>query len=215
MSKKLLLLTTLASLPLVSLAQTEPASSRFYAGVGANLLTNVPFNSAGVPRLVGPSLTGGMYLSPRLALQASVSYHWQSESHTFPSYNYGQGTIGGDSYLDRYKYFMVPVLLRYTFTPFDKRFKFDGLIGATAVYSHFYHKSTTLSYTGVPYSSESNNNIFRASLTLGPAIRYAVSPKVEITANGLVNMGIGNSYRFSDRLFLNALVGAQYSFGQR
>jgi hypothetical protein len=47
-------------LPLLSHAQTAPATSRFYVGVGATLYFNVPFNTTGiVTRLLGPSLLAG------------------------------------------------------------------------------------------------------------------------------------------------------------
>jgi hypothetical protein len=52
-------------------------------------------------------------------------------------------------------------------------------------------------------------------VTLGPAVRYTLVPNMELTANALVSATLGDTYyyRFSDRLFLNVLVGAQYSFG--
>jgi hypothetical protein len=204
-----LLITSLltSSLPLVSQAQTNP---HFYVGAGANLLTNVPFNSAGAPRLVGPSLTAGVLLTSRLALQASASYHWKKDSYTSPSYNYGQtGTVGGDTYSNQYKYFMVPVLLRYTFTPSTEHFHFDGLAGVTVLHSTYHYESTAL------YPGDYNSSLTRASLSLGPAARYTLTPKVELTANALVSAALGDGYyQFSDRLFLNVLVGAHYTFGQ-
>jgi hypothetical protein len=217
MSKKLLLLTSLAGLPLLSVAQTEPASPHFYVGLGANLLTKVPASSAVVPRLVGPAATGGLHLGPRLALQASLSYHWKNESASYPAYNYGGGTIGGDSYSNSYKYFIVPVLLRYTFTPPAQRFHFDGFVGLTVLHSAFHYESTTTSYTGTPYSTEHSSGQTRAAIALGPAVRYAIGPAVDLTASALVNTVLGDNYsrNFSNRLFLNVLVGAQYSFGQR
>jgi hypothetical protein len=213
MSKKLLLWASLASLPLVSQAQTDPASSHFYVGAGVNLLTNVPFTNAGAPRLYGPSLTAGVNLAPRLALQASVAYQWQNLSGG-SSYNSGAG-ISSESYLSRTKYFTIPVLLRYTLTPTPGSFQFDGLAGITVLHSSYHYEYTSTS-TGYPYHDEANGGRTRASVTLGPAVRYVVSPKVELTANGLVSAVIGDTYyRFSDRLFLNVLLGAQYSFGQR
>jgi hypothetical protein len=215
MSKKILFLASLASLPLVSLAQTDPGSSHFYVGVGASLLTEVPFTSAGTPRLLGPSLTAGVYLAPHLALQASASYYWRNETYTSPSYSYGTGSLGGDSYTDEAKYLMVPVLLHYTFTPSTSRLQFDGLAGVTVVHTSYHYTSTT-TFSGIPRTYENKGGLTRASVTLGPAIRYSVSPQVELTANGLVSAVVGDTYyNFSDRLFLNVLAGAQYSFGSR
>jgi hypothetical protein len=216
MSKQLLILASVACLPLVSVAQTDPASSHFYIGVGANLLTNVPFNSSGVPRLIGPALTAGVQLTPHLALQAGVAYHWKSDTR---SYSYSDPSqqlspiVNTSTY--RAKYFTVPVLLRYTFTPSPERFHVDALAGVTVLHatSHTSYTSTSIMS---PYNEEYNSATTRATLTLGPAIRYSVSPQVELTANSLVSAVIGDTYySFSDRLFLNVLVGAQYSFGSR
>jgi hypothetical protein len=214
MSKKLLLWASLASLPLISQAQTEAASSHFYVGAGVNLVTNVPFTSSGTPRVYGPSLTTGVNLAPRLALQASVAYQRQNYSGG-SAYNSGAG-ISYESYSSRSKHFTIPVLLRYTLTPSPKRFQFDGLAGITVLHSSYHYESTSTSSAGYINNYETNDGQTRASVTLGPAVRYAVSPKVELTANGLVSAVIGDTYyRFSDRLFLNVLVGAQYSFGSR
>jgi hypothetical protein len=199
-------------LPLVSHAQTAP---RFYVGAGANLLTNTPFTSAGVPRLVGPSVTVGRQLSTKLALQVSASYFRQNESNSY-SYSttyFGQPTIATSSYSLDSKLFIMPVLLRYTFTAAPKRFYVDGLGGVTVAYSHG-HSASTVNYVGTPYSSEDNYSQVKANLTLGPAVRYAISPNIELTANGLVSAILNaGRYQFSDRLFLNVLVGAHYTFG--
>jgi hypothetical protein len=214
MSIKLLFLASLTGLPLVSPAQTDPSSSHFYVGAGVNLVTNVPFTSSGAPRIYGPSLTAGVNLAPRLALQASVAYQWQNYSGG-SAYNSGAG-ISYESYSSRSKHFTIPVLLRYTLTPSPKPFQFDGLAGLTVLHSSYHYASTSTSSAGYINTYENNGGVTKASVTLGPAVRYAVSPKVELTANGLVSAVIGDTYyRFSDRLFLNVLVGAQYSFGSR
>ena len=205
-------------LPLLGFAQTGPSSSRFYVGVGANLITDAPFNSAGTPHLVGPSLTAGLQLTPRLAVQVSGAYHWQENSYTTSSYyNAGGGlVIAGATNTNRYKYFTVPVLLRYTFTEPAARFHFDGLAGITVLHGAFHYTSTDASGGGYTYyPSDYYSSSTSAAVTLGPAVRYTLSPKVELTANGLVSAIIGdNYYRFSDRLFLNVLIGAHYTFGQ-
>jgi hypothetical protein len=203
-------------LPLAGHAQNAP---RFYVGAGANLLTNVPFNLRIAPRLLGPSFTAGWQFTPALALQASVAYQWTKDNYS-EAYLYidrtGQLVPATYSSEHRVKYFTVPILLRYTFAPSAERLHFDVLGGVTLV-----HATLHSSYA----SSDSSTTIFpdkystadtRANLTLGPAVRYAVSPHVELTANGLVSAVLGeNYYRFSDRLFLNVLVGAHYTFGQR
>lgn len=214
MHKKVPSLAILMGLPLLGMAQT--ATPHFYVGVGANLLTDVPFNTSGVPTLLGPSLTAGVQLAPRLAVQVSGAYHWQQKSYMSPSYYYGSGgsTIGGGTDTYSYKYLTVPLLLRYTLTEPAARLHIDGLAGLTVLYGHFNYTSTD-PVSSYYYPNDYSSSSTKANATLGPAIRYTLSPSVELTANGLVSAVLGDTYyRFSDRLFLNALVGVQYTFGQ-
>lgn len=194
-----------AAIPLVSQAQDAPASSPFYVGAGINLFTNVPFNSSWAPRLFGPSLLVGRQLTPRLALQTGVSYHWKTESYSY-SYNFGQTPLVRNI-SNRYSYLQVPVLLRYTLASSANGFYLDGLGGINVLYAASRYRDSA--------TADIRQSYTRASITLGPAMRYSFSPRMQFTANALVSAVIGNSYyRFSDRLFLNALVGVQYSFGQ-
>jgi hypothetical protein len=200
----------------VSLASHAQTASRFYAGVGANLLTNVPFNSANVSRLVGPSLTVGVQVASCVALQTAATYQWKSESYTSPICTYGGDYIGGETSSSRYRYITVPVLLRYTVTPAARHFLFDGLAGITIRHST-HQQSYANPYSSAPFAYEINDRRTTVAITLGPAVRYAPSSNVESTANGLVSTAVGSSYssHFGDRFFLNVLVGAQYLFGQR
>jgi hypothetical protein len=200
-------------LPLASHAQTTP---RFYVGAGANLFTNVPFVSRGAaPRLHGPALTAGLQLNPNLALQTGIAYFWQNTS-LYQSYNDpNQVTPVIEQAEYRSKYFTVPVLLRYTFAPDAERFHVDALGGVTLTRTS-YRNSASSSSSSNPYSYKYNGSDINASVTLGPAARYTLAPNVELTANALVSAVVGDTYyRFSNRLFLNVLIGAQYSFGQR
>ena len=200
-------------LPLASQAQTAP---RFYVGAGANLFTNVPFLARGTaPKLFGPSLTAGLQLNPHLALQAGVAYFWQNEYRSQSYNDPNQLTPVVDQIDYHAKYFTIPVLLRYTFVPDAERFHVDALAGVTLTHSSYRNSSSSNSLSN-PYSYEYNGSDTRASVTLGPAVRYTLVPNVELTANALVSASVGDTYyRFSDRLFLNVLVGAHYSFGQR
>jgi hypothetical protein len=203
-----------ALLPIVSHAQT--IAPHFYVGVGANLLSSTPFNSA-ASRLLGPALTAGIQLNPHVALQVGASYQWQKESiselyvATAPG---GPTTIITNTREYHYKYLLVPVLLRYTFAPAAERFHVDALGGVTLLYSASRGTYDSTPYTAPP--TEYKSAIYRASLTLGPAIRYAVASQLELTASSLVSATVGDSYyRFSDRFFLNTSVGINYTFGQR
>jgi hypothetical protein len=194
----LLLITGLLGtlLPLASPAQTAPAAPRFYVGVGANLLSNVPFNDRRivpvVPRLFGPSLTAGWHSTPRWALQVGFSYHGKNTPNP-----------AGGSTLEA-KYFVVPALLRYTVTAPATPVQVDVLAGATLV--HLKDWET--------YSAPSSYTATRVNLTVGPAVRVALSSHLEVTAAGLVSMIVGqNYYTFSNRLFLNTSLGLNYKCG--
>jgi hypothetical protein len=215
MHKKVPFLTCLLGLPLASFAQTATTSPQFYVGVGANLLTDVPGNSAAVPKLLGPSLTAGLQLAPRLAVQVSAAYHWDSQSTTSSSYYYGSGggTVGGYTSYAYYKYLTVPVLLRYTLTEPVGRFHVDGLAGVTVLRSYFNFISNDPLSSYYYYPNNYSSSRTKANATLGPALRYTLSPNLDVTANGLVSAVLGGTYtHFSDRLFLNVLVGAHYIF---
>jgi hypothetical protein len=200
-------------LPLASYAQTAP---RFYVGAGANLLTSVPFLSEGAAaRVYGPALTAGLQLNPRLALQAGVAYFWQNRSFSDAHIDPNQADPVVNKADFHSKYFVIPVLLRYTFAPSTQRFHVDALAGVTLTH-HSYRNSSSSNSLYYPYSYEYSGSTTNGSLTLGPAVRYTLVPNVELTANALVSATVGDDYyRFSDRLFLNVLVGAHYTFGQR
>lgn len=190
-------------LPLTGNAQSAP---RFYVGAGASVLSIRPFSEGKPDRLVGPALTAGLELNPRLAVQLGASYHGRTEA--IPSYSSGPGS-STDSY--HYYQLVMPALVRYTFTSPNSPWHLDGLAGVTIVHAASkYTRNDSLNYVAFKASDT------RANLTVGPALRYAFLPNVEFTANALLSAIVGNSYGpFSDRLSLNVLVGAQYSFGKR
>jgi hypothetical protein len=200
-------------LPLASHAQTAP---RFYVGAGASLFTNMPSPLGdAAPRLYGPALTAGLQLNPHLALQTGVAYFWENRSR-YRSFNDPILVVPAVERYDFHaKYFSIPVLLRYAFAPDAERFHVDALAGVTLIHANYRNSASSTSVAN-PYSYEFDDSITRASVTLGPAARYTLVPNVELTANALVSARVNNSYyRFSDRLFFNVLVGAQYSFGKR
>jgi hypothetical protein len=188
-------------LPLASPAQTAPTSPRFYVGVGANLLSTVPFIDPAllpvVPRIFGTSLTAGWHFTPRWALQVGFSYHGKNTPDP-ANPNPASGPT-----LDA-KYFLVHALLRYTVAAPATPVQFDVLAGATLV--HLKDWDT--------YSAPSSYTATRVNLTVGPAVRAALSSHWEVTAASLVSMLVGKKYyTFSDRLFLNTSLGLNYKFG--
>jgi hypothetical protein len=199
--------------PLASHAQTTFTAPHYYLGVGANLLSNVPFNSVGVPSLVGPALVAGRQLNSRVALQIGASLHWRKESTSDTYLDYGQTMSTTVTRKNKYKYLLVPVVLRYAFKPAAERVQLDGLVGITGILATT-HSTYSNSFAGQTSSTESNYGIARASLTLGPAARYALSPTLELTASALVGATIGDfSPSLRQRLFLNVQLGTQYNFG--
>jgi hypothetical protein len=202
---------------LASHAQTNSASPRFYVGVGGNMLSNLPFKERQtVPQVVGPALTAGMRFTPRLAGQIGLSYHWKKDTYTYEK----AGIAGSTEVIATYRsqYFIMPVLLRYTVTNPAERFHFDILGGATLLVAR---TSGAFEFNGVTdpslvsLNSDYSTSNGQLSLTLGPAVRAAISPRLELTASSIASVFTGNYYEFSDRLFLNTSLGINYAFGQR
>jgi hypothetical protein len=199
------------SIPLVGHAQDT--SPRFYAGVGANLLSDAPFNSAGVASLLGPSLTAGLQLTPHLAVQAGVSYHWKSDTYAETFYYSAPGNVTTYTSTHRSRYFFIPALLRYTFAPAAARFHLDALGGVTLLATTRRDSYETSPATTSPPDVYQRSG-FDASLTLGPAVRYTLSSQVELTASSAASLLLQKYGRFGDHLFLNTTIGVNYAFGQ-
>lgn len=204
-----LLLAT--SIPLVGHAQAT--SPRFYAGIGANLLSDTPFNPTGVARLLGPALTAGLQLTPHLAVQAGVSYHWKNDTYSETFYYAAPGNVTTYTSTHRSRYFFIPALLRYTFGSAAARFHLDALGGVTLLATTRRDSYETWPATTSPPSVYQRSG-FDASLTLGPAVRYALSSQVALTASSAASLLLQKYGRFGDRLFLNTAVGVNYAFGR-
>ena len=197
-------------LPLVSAAQTTPNSPRYYVGVGGSVLNSF---GSGSSRILGPSLTAGLQLSPQLAVQIGATVTWRNYStgYSYTDYQLQQTVYTNES---RSKFITVPALLRYTLSPVAKRLQFDALVGLSFLVNTSRSTSTTLFPDQTQYESSTRHSNLRGSLVLGPALRYSLTPKVALTAEVPVNLVIGNSYgSFSNRFFYNLQVGARYNFG--
>ena len=221
MHKNLLLFAGLATLPLLSTAQTTPASPRFYVEAGVSILTDRGFRTYAYdhdPALVGPSLTFGTWLSPRLALQVGGAVARSNDNYSYSYYdNSGfTPTLITTTTDTRQTLYTLPVLLRYALTPNAGRLNVDALGGITVLHSTgHYSQTNNPSYYGGGYGYDYDNT--KANLTLGPSLRYSLTSNLQVTADPLVNVTVDNeSYSsFRNRLFWNFLVGAHYSFGQR
>jgi hypothetical protein len=209
--RKILLLSGLASLPLLGAAQT---TSRLYVGAGATVLTGKPFNSY-LSTETGPALTVGMQFTPRVALQLSGTYTWRNSNDSYPVYYMG-GTAPDATfaYEKNSKLFTFPLLLRATLTDPVKPLHLDVLGGLMWLHGTA-HASSSLTYQGRIVNGDSYNASDNSvSFVLGPALRYRLVPRVELVLNTLVNVGLNGNYNsFDDRLFSNVLVGIHYNFG--
>jgi hypothetical protein len=203
-----------ATASLASSAQTTDATPRLYVGAGLSLLTNAPFTDSDVSTIIGPSLTAGVRLSPRWAVQVGGALAWRNVTEIVPP----NKTIPIVGALDKHTAtLIIPVLGRFTFAPAPKPFHVEALGGLTVL-----RAATTNTYTAVPPASTGQpayqqvvlQKQISGNISLGPGVRYTVSPHMEVAAHALVNAVIGYSLaHFTDRAFLNVQLGAHYTFG--
>jgi hypothetical protein len=209
--RKFLLLSGLASLPLLGAAQTTP--TRFYVGAGVTVLSSRPFRNYSSTQ-TGPALTAGMQFTPRLALQLSGGYTWHNASSSYDTYYSGSSTATFN-YESRGKQFTFPLLLRATLTTPAKPLRVDALFGPMWLYGTA-RTTSSVTYQGQTTQNTSDrysDNAF--SFALGPALRYTLTPRLELALDALVNIGLGEDRGdFDDRLFSNVLAGVHYNFGK-
>jgi hypothetical protein len=208
---KLLSASLLAGgLPLVSAAQTTDTPTRYYVGVGGSLLNSF---GRGSSRILGPSLTAGLQVNPKLAVQVGTTVTWRnySSGYSYTDYQLQETVYTNESHST---FITIPALLRYTLTPAAKRLQVDALVGLSLLINSGRSTSTTTFPDQTHYESSGRYSALRGSLVLGPALRYSITPRVALTAEVPVNLGVGSSYgSFSNRLFYNLQVGARYNFG--
>ncbi|MGI4874574.1 MAG: outer membrane beta-barrel protein [Janthinobacterium lividum] len=186
MRNLLLSLASLASLPTLSLAQSAPTSG-FYLGLGPSVLTSKPFNSQDATALVGPALTGGLQVTPHVALQLSAAYGWKNTTTAYTYYYPGSTIASVNSGDEHLKVYTFPLLVRVTLTAPTSRVHADVLGGVTYLHSTSHEVYTSTLSGQVTRQDENAYATNRANVTLGPAIRYAFTPRWEVAANALVN----------------------------
>lgn len=217
MFAKTLLCASIVLLPAVSLAQSTP----LYVGASFDISTFSPFRSYSA-NLYGPALTIGYQLSPRWAIQSGASWGQRTDrpSNTVDPSALTTPTIFKEVNFDlRYTRLTIPVLARFTLTDPTKPLQVDALFGPSWIYTTDRNTTTFVLKAGGSDSQTSTSSENSFSAGLGPSIRYAVSPHLQLTANSMVQapfadgVNRGNS-SFSDRLFLTTQVGVQYRFGR-
>ena len=210
--RNLLLAASLASLPLLSTAQTTEAP-HFYVGAGAFLAASDPFQDYSTTR-VGPALTAGRQFTPRLALQLSGAYTWRDYGSSTVTSFAGSVPTGTYDYKFHDKALTFPLLLRATLTNPAKRLRVDALGGPVlrVNLSRFESSETYLGQTSSYRTERYTTSDFL--VTLGPALRYTVTPQVALVVDALVSIGVNGYFRnFNGRLSSNVLAGVHYNFG--
>jgi hypothetical protein len=208
---------SLASFPLSGTAQpSPPAAPHLYIGVGASALSYAPASSYSKLTSLAPALTAGVQLRPQWAVQVGAALSWRRYADT-QSYARSPGqppTVY--TYDNHLTYLTIPLLARYSWATLAARFHLDALAGLTLLHVSQHFTSTSTEFGQAPYQVDEQSSFTRGSLSLGPAVRYALASQVELTGDALVNVAVGESYyQFKDRFFFNLLAGVRYTFGPR
>lgn len=199
--------TALALWPFAAFAQQAP---HLYVGAGAGLVRFAPFESSAATQL-GPTATVGVQLGSRWAVETGAQLSWRQGANDYraidPSY-VATSTA-------HYTTLVIPLLARHTFTAPEARLRVDGLGGVGWV-----HSDTRVQYTlamtsqaGVDDSHYSGNS---ATVVLGPQVRYALGPALEVKLNAPLNLAVlgKGEGSFRERLFLSPQLGVQYRFAR-
>jgi len=214
MFAKTLVGASIALMPAVSLAQSTPP---LYVGASFNVSTFNPFRSYS-SNFYGPAVTVGYQLSPRWAIQTGAS--WERRSYKTSNFDPAGVTIFEEVKYDlRYTRLTVPLLARFTLTDPSKPLQVDALFGPSWINTTNRSMTTFVLRAGGSDSGTSTYSDNSFSAGLGPSIRYAVSPHLQLTANSMIQAQFGDDVNrinrpFSDRLLLTTQVGVQYRFGR-
>lgn len=215
---KTTLLAGLAGWPLLCPAQTAPATAGLYVGAGVSWRTSLPFTTYGTA-VVGPALTAGTQLTPRLALQLSAGYGLKHATYA-DAYSTSGGlvTVASESYSHS---LALPLLLRATLTNPASRWHLDALAGPSVVFL-FAHETYAQTSQGQATQRDTDNSFHAGvSLLLGPGVRYTLTPKLELTANVLGSLAISTSYwqynsaPVGSLFSSHVLAGLHYHLSQR
>jgi hypothetical protein len=208
---------SLAGLPLSGAAQpSPPVGPHLYIGVGASALSYAPASSYSKLTSLAPALTAGVQLRQQWAVQVGAALTWRRYADTqsyAPSPGQPPTVYTYDNHLS---YLTIPLLARYTWAPPAARFHFDALAGLTLLHVTQHFTSSSTEFGQPPYQVDERSTFTRGSLSLGPAVRYALASQLELTGDALVNVAVSDSYyQFKDRFFFNLLAGVRYTFGLR
>jgi hypothetical protein len=206
-------------------AQTTTTPERpYYVGVSGTV-GSYQVSAANTSSVLAPGLVGGVYLSPRLALEAGLTiYH----SHTDKS---GSGIY---QQLDPAGYFnylpatfrsahqqrtqALTLAARYTLLRPAQRLRFDVLVGGAVVHTDEYGYNITLDQaTQAVVSGDyyTRYDLTGGSLLLGPSLRYQLSSRVQLVSEYVANFTLGNRVNRPSRISGTLALSARYCFGRQ
>lgn len=210
---------------LPTVAQQAPAPQRqCYVGLGG-VAGSYQLAVRHENSVLAPQLVGGFWLSPRLALEASLTL---SHDHT------DQSSVGiyvrSDSArpaavrpavfrsVHQQRTQALAITFRYALLPRpEQRLQFDALLGAAPVHSDVYGFNAT--YDQATLATVRNAPYVRYDLTggcllLGPSLRYRLGPRLHATAEYVANFAPGGQPREArNRLSGTLGLSLRYGFG--
>ncbi|SDX33552.1 outer membrane beta-barrel protein [Hymenobacter psychrophilus] len=217
-----LLCCSLLALPLAASAQTSGTASftpKVYVGLGVNAgryydkRVGYPLSS---DLIYSPSIIAGIRLLPSLALQLSATTYDYRRQYTAPINNYAQDPnnpiVGYVSGTTKRRYYVLPLLARYTFKNNSQRARFDALAGAS-IYHSREQSTTTLSDTQnrITDRYDYSRTGTYASLLLGAGLRYAIAPRLEAASELRANVFY---FGYSGAIDPNLEISLRYCFGK-
>lgn len=223
----LLALGLTCSFTLPGKAQTQqPTQRQYYLGVGG-VVGSYQLTSAHTNSVLAPQLVGGVRLSPRLALEASLTaYHSRTENlgngfyqpadtarnRTYPP------AIFRSVYQQRTQ--VLAVSARYALLPQPlAKLQLDALLGAAIVHTDAYGFNAT--YDQNTLATVRNEYYVRYDATggcllLGPSLRYRPAPHIELASEFVANFAPGGQPRTGrNRLSGTLGLSVRYVFGHR
>ncbi|GGG50989.1 outer membrane beta-barrel protein [Hymenobacter glacieicola] len=216
-----LLSCSLLALPLATRAQT-PGSSlplKAYVGVGVNGGRYYDKRYGEVLNnglLYSPTVVAGLHLTPTLTLQLGANMYNHRMSYTAQGVDYSAGNpnnpvISYTSGTTRRRYYIVPLLVRYTFAGSAQRMKLDGLLGITIYHTREHSTTTHLdSQFQVTNQYAYSRNATYANLLVGIGARYALLPKLELASEVRINPFY---FGYSVGAYPNVDLSIRYCFG--
>lgn len=156
-----------------------------YVGAKLSVQTGQPFNGYSGTRL-GPALTIGARLGPSLALEVSSAYTQRPDVYQ-DSYTTTAGLVVEDNDTHLHTV-VVPVLVRLALTKATGPWHVDALAGPT-VFIYVTSRNYVQTVQGKVTKSEIGTYAeHQVSLSLGPSVRYTLTPRVKLVVDALANL---------------------------